>query len=109
MDWAIDHTGELSDRELIVFAARSDGAYAEAAESELVRRFIADPYRLLNALAAERDANVDNAVYLLAGELYWEERGDALDSVSKPALTAQEAAILEAITEQYNKIVEINQ
>ena len=109
MDWAIDHTGELSDRELIVFAARSDGAYAEAAESELVRRFIADPYRLLNALAAEQDANVDNAVYLLAGELYWEERGDALDSVSKPALTAQEAAILEAITEQYNKIVESNQ
>ncbi len=108
MDWGMEHTGELSDRELTVFAARSDGAYAEAAGSELGRRFIADPYRLLNALATEQDANVDSAVYLLAGDLYDEERGDALDSVSKPALTAQEAAVLEAITEQYNKIVENN-
>ena len=107
MDWGMDHTRELSDRELIDFAARSDGGYADVAGSELASRFIADPYRLLNALAAEQDANVYNAVYLLAGDLW--ERGYALDSVSKPALTAQESAILEAITEQYNKIVENNQ
>ncbi len=106
MMWAMDHAEELSDRELTVFAARSDGAYAEAAGHELARRFLSDPRGLLNALAADQSIDADRVLSLLVSEFFMEERVDDLGSALRGAaalpLTGPERAVLEELAAQYD-------
>lgn len=101
MDWAWEHAEELSDRELIDFASRADGAYAEEAGCELARRFDADPQRLLRALAEEKEINVDGAIDLLAGEWIIAGTPSPLDGVAELELTEAERGILDDITAEY--------
>ncbi len=101
MDWMLEHVEELSDRELIDFAARADGAHAEGVGYELARRFAADPLRLLRVLAEEKEINVDGAIYLLAGEWIIAGTQSPLDGVAELELTEAERGILDDITAEY--------
>ena len=101
MDWAWEHAEELSERELIDFAARADGAYAEGAGSELARRFAAERRELLRAIAEEKEISVDGAIDLLTGEWIIAGTQSPLDGVAELELTEAERGILDDITAEY--------